>query len=117
MPSHHQRSAELSEVAGAISRALRRSDRTASVAESLTSGRIASYLGAAEAASDWFCGGVVAYTSDVKYKVLDVDQGPVITASCARQMAHGVANLMGSDLALSVTGVGGPDPVEDQPTG
>jgi nicotinamide-nucleotide amidase len=117
MPSHHQRPVEPSAVAAAISRTLRRSDRTASVAESLTSGRIASYLGAAEAASDWFCGGVVAYTNDVKYKVLDVDQGPVVTASCARQMAHGVANLTGSDFAISVTGVGGPDPVEGQPAG
>ena len=31
---------------------------------------------AAEAASDWFCGGVVAYASSVKYKVLGVDPGP-----------------------------------------
>lgn len=65
------------------------------MAESLTSGSIAGRLGAAEAASDWFCGGVVAYASSVKYKVLGVDPGPVVTAPCARQMAQGVCDLTG----------------------
>jgi nicotinamide-nucleotide amidase len=109
--------AELTAVSESISRALRRAKQTVSVAESLTSGRLAGHLGAAPSASEWFCGGVIAYASQVKFTVLGVEPGPVITASCARQMARGVAELTGSDLAVAVTGVGGPDPVEGHPPG
>jgi nicotinamide-nucleotide amidase len=87
------------------------------VAESLTSGAIASRLGAAPEASSWFAGGVVAYASEVKFKVLNVDPGPVVTARCAAQMATGVAQLLGADLAVAVTGVGGPEPDEGLPPG
>lgn len=87
------------------------------VAESLTSGRIASRLGAAPDASSWFAGGVVAYASEVKFKVLNVDPGPVVTAQCARQMARGVAQLLDADFAVASTGVGGPEPDEGHPAG
>ncbi|GAA1594724.1 CinA family protein [Kribbella hippodromi] len=87
------------------------------VAESLTSGAIAQRLGAAPEASSWFAGGVVAYAADVKFKVLNVDPGPVVTARCAVQLASGVARLLGADLAVAVTGVGGPEPDEGHPAG
>ncbi|MFC4555150.1 CinA family protein [Georgenia faecalis] len=87
------------------------------VAESLTSGRIATQLGAAPGSSDWFAGGVVAYASDVKFGVLGVEPGPVVSARCAEQMARGVAELTQADVAVAVTGVGGPDRQEDQPVG
>jgi nicotinamide-nucleotide amidase len=110
-------SREAVDVAEALSTAVRRSHRTVSVAESLTSGLVAAHLGASPAASEWFSGAVIAYASEVKFKVLGVDPGPVVTASCARQMARGVAALTGSDLAAAVTGVGGPDPAEGNPAG
>lgn len=87
------------------------------VAESLTSGAIASALGAGPEASDWFAGGVVAYQSPVKWKVLDVPEGPVVTGPAAVAMAEGVRDLMGCDVALAVTGVGGPGPQEGKPAG
>jgi nicotinamide-nucleotide amidase len=90
---------------------------TVAVAESLTSGSIAGRLGAAREASSWFAGGVVAYASEVKFKVLDVDPGPVVTAVCAAQMARGVARLMDADFAVAVTGVGGPAADEGHPAG
>src|SRR5688572_18669120 len=64
------------------------------VAESLTSGRIASALGAGSDAAEWFAGGIVAYASDVKFELLDVEPGPVINAACARQLAKGAAKLL-----------------------
>ncbi|MDX6262243.1 MAG: nicotinamide-nucleotide amidase [Kribbellaceae bacterium] len=87
------------------------------VAESLTSGRVACRLGAAPGASSWFAGGVVAYAAQVKFKVLDVDPGPVVTERCAIQMARGVARLTGADVAVALTGVGGPEPDEGHPAG
>ena len=86
-------------------------------AESLTSGAIASHLGAAGSASEWFAGGVVAYSSQLKFDLLGVEHGPVVTAASAAQMARGVAKLAGADHALAVTGEGGPEPEEDAPVG
>ena len=70
------------------------------VAESLTCGRIVSALGAGDDAAIWLAGGIVAYTPDVKFRLLDVDDGPVITARCARQLARGAAGLFRADLTL-----------------
>ncbi|RZT07518.1 nicotinamide-nucleotide amidase [Kribbella sp. VKM Ac-2569] len=83
------------------------------VAESLTSGAVACQLGAASEASSWFAGGVVAYGAEVKFKLLDVDPGPVVTARCAVEMARGAARLLGADLAVALTGVGGPEPDDE----
>ncbi len=92
-------------------------ETTVAVAESVTAGSIATSLAAAPDASAWFRGGVVAYSAHAKHKLLAVAEGPTISAACAEAMASGVADLMDADFALSVTGVGGPDPVEDQPPG
>jgi len=79
---------------------------TVAVAESLTSGRLASALGEAPDASEWFRGAVVAYASAVKFDVLGVTPGPVVTASCAREMATGARNLLAADVSVAGTGVG-----------
>lgn len=94
-------------------------DRGLSVAtaESLTGGKIACQLGVAESSSDWFAGSVVAYMTRVKHEVLKVPEGPVISKECAASMAEGVAGLLGADLAVAVTGVGGPEDQEGQPPG
>jgi nicotinamide-nucleotide amidase len=86
-------------------------------AESLTSGAIASALGRGEEASEWFAGGVVAYAESVKRDVLGVTATSVLTAQCARELATGVARLLDADVAVAVTGVGGPDPEEGLPPG
>ncbi|MDN4597795.1 CinA family protein [Leifsonia virtsii] len=90
---------------------------TVAVAESLTSGAIASALGASPQAGDWFAGGVVAYSEHVKFDVLGVTPGPVITARCAEQMAAGVGRLLSADVVASVTGAGGPGEQEGKPAG
>jgi len=90
---------------------------TLAVAESLTGGLVASRLVDVPGASDWFRGGVVSYASDVKYSVLGVPDGPVVSAAAAAAMATGVRDLLGADVGLGVTGVAGPDSQEDQPPG
>jgi len=86
-------------------------------AESLTSGAITNVLGAAPGASEWLRGGVVAYAEDVKREVLGVTASDVASAQCARELAVGVARLLGADAAVAVTGVGGPHPVGGEPAG
>lgn len=103
--------------AGAIADHFREHDLRLAVAESLTGGMVCSALARMPAASSWLVGGVVAYISDVKHEVLGVDPGPVVTEAAALQMARGVTRLLGADVAVSVTGVGGPDPEEGKPVG
>ena len=86
-------------------------------AESLTGGSIAAALAAAPSASSWFNGAIVAYSETVKFGLLGVDRGPLVTATCASEMAHGAARLLEADFVVAVTGVGGPDPAEGHPPG
>lgn len=90
---------------------------TVAVAESLTAGNVSARLGKGEGASEWYRGAVVAYDESVKYDVLGVTRGPVVTDSCAREMALGVRRLLGAELGLGITGVGGPGPQEGRPSG
>lgn len=101
----------------AVGRLLLASGRSLAVAESLTGGMVASRLVDVIGASDWFKGGVVAYDSQVKFDVLDVRDGPVVTAEAAEQMARGVATLLSADVGLATTGVAGPDEQEGRPVG
>jgi len=90
---------------------------TLAVAESLTGGLVASRLVNVPGASEWFRGGVVSYATDVKYSLLDVPEGPVVSAPAAAAMATGVAAKLGADVGLAVTGVAGPDSQEGHPPG
>jgi nicotinamide-nucleotide amidase len=90
---------------------------TLGLAESLTGGLVASRLVAVPGASDWFRGSIVSYASDVKYAVLGVPAGPVVSAEAARAMADGARRVLGADVGLALTGVAGPDSAEDQPPG
>ena len=69
---------------------------------------IASALAQAEQASEWFRGSVVAYSSAVKHEVLDVPSGPVVSAEAAQAMAARVRELLMADVAVAITGAGGP---------
>lgn len=100
-----------------ISRLAEERGVTVGTSESLTSGTVAKTLGAGPNAANWFRGGIVAYQEPVKFDVLGVPEGPVVTAECAEQMARGARALLGADVAVSATGVGGPDPSEGKPPG
>lgn len=82
---------------------------TLGVAESLTGGLIASRLVGVPGASSWFRGGVVAYDSAVKYRVLGVPEGPVVTEEAAVAMAQGARRVLDAEVGLGITGVAGPD--------
>jgi nicotinamide-nucleotide amidase len=101
----------------AVGRLLLAGGLTLAVAESLTGGMVGSRLVDVVGASNWFRGGVVSYASDVKFDVLGVREGPVVTADVAEQMASGVARLLSTDVGLSTTGVAGPEEQEGKPVG
>jgi nicotinamide-nucleotide amidase len=87
------------------------------VAESLTGGLMGARLTSVPGASDVFRGGIVCYASDVKFSLLGVPEGPVVSADAARAMAEGARRLLGADVALATTGVAGPAEQEGQAVG
>jgi nicotinamide-nucleotide amidase len=87
------------------------------VAESLTGGLMGARFTSVPGASDVFRGGIVCYASDVKFSLLGVPEGPVVSADAAKAMAEGARRALGADVALATTGVAGPAEQEGQPVG
>lgn len=96
---------------------LRERGLTLGVAESLTGGMIGTRICDVPGASDVFRGSIVAYASDVKFDVLGVPEGPVVSAAAASAMAAGARRVLGTDVGVAVTGVAGPDRQEGQDVG
>lgn len=98
-----------------ISQLLREQKLTLSTAESCTGGLAAKRMTDLPGASQIFKGGVVCYTNEVKHSVLGVPQETLdgygaVSAETAKALALGACRVLRSDLAVSVTGVAGPDP-------
>ncbi|HEU5007289.1 MAG TPA: CinA family protein [Jatrophihabitantaceae bacterium] len=108
---------EQHDLANRIAAAAQRQEVHLAVAESLTGGLVASRLAAAPDASTWFRGAVVAYAREVKHELLQVPAGPVVSEAAAAAMATSVAALLGAQVSLAVTGVGGPGTQDDQAPG
>jgi PncC family amidohydrolase len=86
--------------------------------ESLTSGAVASALGAGEGASDWFRGAVVAYEMQIKHELLHVSRGTdPCSPLCASTLAASGRSLLSADACVSTTGVGGPEPEDGHEPG
>lgn len=98
---------------GELAALLKASGLTLALAESCTGGMIAASITEQAGSSVYFMGGVVAYSNQVKQELLRVSAGLLrehgaVSEAVARAMAEGVRTVIGSDLALSVTGVAGP---------
>lgn len=92
---------------------LRKLEKTLAVAESCTGGMMSSVFTDVPGASKVFKGGVVCYANSAKMDMLDVpeciiQQHGAVSAECAAAMATGVAENLGADYGLSITGFAGP---------
>ena len=90
------------------------SGMTLALAESCTGGMIAEQITRISGCSGWFRGGIVAYHNDIKQQLLQVpgellELYGAVSEPVARAMAEGARRIIGSDLALAVTGIAGPD--------
>ena len=101
----------------AVLDALRQRGWTLALAESLTGGLIGARLTAVAGAGDVFRGGLVSYAGDVKFDLLEVPEGPVVSEEAVGAMARGAAELLAADCAIAVTGVAGPDPLDGEDPG
>ena len=100
--------------AGRLVTLLKQKGKTITTAESLTGGRIAAAITGVPGSSAVLPGGVVSYCDRIKHQVLGVPEELLRTCGAvsgpvAQAMAAGAARLMGTDLALSATGLAGPD--------
>ena len=87
---------------------------TIGVAESITGGLLAKRLTDLPGVSRVFKGGIVSYTNEIKQNVLGVpeellNEHGAVSAPVAQAMAEGTRKVLGVDIALSATGVAGPD--------
>ena len=83
-------------------------------AESLTGGGIGAAITSVSGASAVFAGGIISYTNEVKHRVLGVpveilDTCGAVSGPVAKAMAEGARRVTGADVAVSVTGLAGPD--------
>jgi len=90
---------------------------TLGLAESVTGGLVAARLTGIAGASDVLWGGIVSYASAVKFDLLGVREGPVVSQAAAAEMALGVRRLLGSSVGLAITGVAGPSEQDGMPVG
>ncbi|MFV0177236.1 CinA family nicotinamide mononucleotide deamidase-related protein [Empedobacter falsenii] len=97
---------------------LKQKDLTISTAESCTGGNISTLITSVSGSSSYFIGSVVSYATSVKTSVLgvnqkDIDQHSVVSEQVAKQMALGACKVLKTNLAVSTTGVAGPNKGED----
>ncbi len=88
--------------------------KTLATAESLTGGGIGAALTAISGASKVYKGGVISYCDEIKHGVLGVPMEYLqtcgaVSAPVAEAMAIGARKLLQTDIAISVTGLAGPD--------
>lgn len=96
-----------------IQQHLYESGLTVGTAESCTGGRIAESIIAVPGASTYFKGGIVAYTNEIKERLLSVDhqlleEKTAVCEEVAKAMVAGAIKALGTDYAIASTGTAGP---------
>jgi nicotinamide-nucleotide amidase len=108
-------------LAGAIGRLLVKQGLTVATMESASGGLLASYFTDTPGASEWFKGGVVAYTADLKIAsgvpAEIVEKHGTVSEETALAMATAIRERTGADAGLGIVGVAGPSEVEGKPVG
>lgn len=90
---------------------------TVAAAESLTSGHVQALIGSVSGASNYFRGGITAYSLEQKATHLTVDRAEARAVNCvsgkiAEQMARGVAQKFGTTWGVATTGYAEPSPAD-----
>lgn len=105
---------ELVALATKVGALLRDVEQRLVTAESCTGGWVGKALTDVPRSSDWYLGGVVAYSNTLKQSLLGVLPSTLaahgaVSEEVAREMAIGALETLGGQVALSITGIAGPD--------
>ncbi len=118
---YHVFGIEKDTLAGVIGKQLQMRNQTLGVMESLTGGALASTITDFSSSSKHFIGGIVAYSSDLKARMgvprEILERYGAVSEETARAMAHAIRERLGTDFAIGITGVAGPDKQEDKAVG
>lgn len=109
----HVYSTEYPELAEVVGQMLRERELSIGTAESCTGGHIGHLLTSIPGSSDYFLGGIISYSNDIKISALDVQQSTLdahgaVSEEVVREMLDGALQKLGSDIAIAVSGVAGP---------
>ena len=102
--------------------ALKEKKMTVSIAESCTGGLLAKRLTDIPGSSEYFKGTVVAYSNEVKTKLLNVSTADIqkygaVSDVVSKEMALNIKTITSSDIGISITGIAGPTGGDIQPIG
>lgn len=119
---YHYGDGDESSLAEVVGKKLLNGKQSISAAESLTGGLFQAELVKVPGISEVFAGGIVSYQENAKQKVLGVPEHiletyGMVSAECAMAMAERARELFDTQLAISFTGVAGPDQLENKPAG
>ena len=106
-------------IADTLASALRQRGWSCATAESCTGGGIALGITSIAGSSDYMQGGIVAYSNEIKRALLQVSQATLdsvgaVSEACAREMARGVRETIGTNVGISSTGIAGPGGATDR---
>ncbi|MFN8015612.1 MAG: competence/damage-inducible protein A [Acidimicrobiia bacterium] len=96
-------------MASVVTDLLKDSSRTLSICESFTGGMVSSLIVDVPGTSEVLKGSMVSYDEKIKHKIVGVSAEDVYSHECAQQMAQGVLKMFDADIAISTTGLAGPD--------
>ena len=104
----------ISRAVNELGESLRAHNNTLATAESCTGGLIANTLTDAPGSSEWFAGAIVAYSNEVKTKLLGVppeviEEHGAVSRPVVLAMAQGILKTIGADISVAISGIAGPD--------
>jgi PncC family amidohydrolase len=106
-------STDFTELSGMFGATLRANDLTCATAESCTAGLVGHVITLIPGSSDYFQGGVIAYSNQAKMELLHVNERTLdavgaVSSETALEMARGARNALHAGVGISTTGIAGP---------
>jgi nicotinamide-nucleotide amidase len=103
-----------SSLSESVGKLLRQQNKTVSVAESCTGGFVGHLITSVPGSSDYFKGGVISYSNQLKSELLkvsgaDLEHFGAVSEIVVKQMADGVRKTCGTDFGIATSGIAGPD--------
>ena len=101
---------------------LTKNNLTLSTCESITGGLLSSRICSISGASKFFKGSVIAYSPEIKIKLIDVPEKTIsekgtVSYETSESLAKNCSELLNTDICISTTGVAGPDSIEGKEVG